>query len=88
MSAVNGLIAKVLYGTGMRLMEVIRLRVQDIDFDRNEVIVRSEKSAKDRITMLPVAIKPALEQYLAPRRSLFNDYAAKKPAICLFCQRH
>ena len=77
MSGVNGLIAKVLYGTGMRLMEVIRLRVQDIDFDQNEVIVRSVKGVKDRVTMLPVAIKVALRQYLISRRNLFNNDAVK-----------
>jgi integron integrase len=77
MTGVNGLIAKVLYGTGMRLMEVIRLRVQDIDFDRNEILVRSGKGAKDRITMLPDAIKPALQQHLVPRRDLFNEDAVQ-----------
>ncbi len=77
MTGVNGLIAKVLYGTGMRLMEVIRLRVQDVDFDRNEIIVRSGKGAKDRITMLPESIKPILQQHLVTRRDLFNDDVAK-----------
>jgi integron integrase len=77
MSGINGLIAKVLYGTGMRLMEVIRLRIQDIDFDRNEIIVRSGKGAKDRITMLPEAIKSSLQQHLVTRRDLFNNDVAK-----------
>jgi integron integrase len=77
MSGINGLIANMLYGTGMRLMEVIRLRVQDIDFDRNEITVRSGKGAKDRITMLPESIKPFIEQHLLSRRDLFNDDAAK-----------
>jgi len=76
-SGVNGLIAKILYGTGMRLMEVIRLRIQDVDFDRNEIVVRSGKGAKDRITMLPEAIKATLQQHLISRRELFNDDAAK-----------
>ena len=77
MTGVNALIAKVLYGTGMRLMEVIRLRVQDVDFDRNEIVVRSGKGAKDRITMLPETIKPILQQHLITRRNLFNDDVAK-----------
>ena len=77
MSGINGLIANVLYGTGMRLMEVIRLRVQDIDFDRNEITVRSGKGAKDRVTMLPKSVKPLLEQHLLARREVFNDDAAK-----------
>ena len=77
MSGVNGLIAQILYGTGMRLMEVIRLRVQDVDFDRNEVLVRSGKGAKDRITMLPASIKPILEAHLLTRRALFDEDATK-----------
>ncbi len=77
MTGVNGLVAKVLYGTGMRLMELIRLRVQDIDFDRNEIVVRSGKGAKDRLTMLPEAIKSVLQQHLLVRRELFNDDAVK-----------
>jgi len=77
MSGINGLIANMLYGTGMRLMEVIRLRVQDIDFDRNEITVRSGKGAKDRVTMLPKSVKPLLEQHLLARREVFNDDAAK-----------
>jgi integron integrase len=77
MSGINGLIANVLYGTGMRLMEVIRLRVQDVDFDRNEITVRSGKGAKDRITMLPESIKPIIEQHLLARREVFNDDAVK-----------
>jgi integron integrase len=77
MSGVNGLLAKVLYGTGMRLMEVIRLRVQDIDFDRNDIVVRSGKGAKDRRTMLPEVIKSVLQQHLITRRELFNDDTVK-----------
>ena len=49
MSGVYGLLARLLYGTGMRLMEVIRLRVKDVDFARGEIVVRDGKGAKDRI---------------------------------------
>lgn len=59
------LIASLLYGTGMRLMECLTLRVQDIDFNRNEITVRNGKGAKDRITMLPSVIKAPLQQHLA-----------------------
>ena len=45
------LMALIMYGTGLRLMECLRLRVQDIDFSRNEIIVRDGKGAKDRVTM-------------------------------------
>lgn len=58
------LMASLTYGTGMRLMECLRLRVQDIDFARNEITVRSGKGAKDRVTMLPAALKPALTEQL------------------------
>ena len=47
------LMASLLYGTGMRLMECVRLRVKDVDFDRNEITVRQGKGGKDRRTMLP-----------------------------------
>ncbi|MDI6770839.1 MAG: integron integrase [Anaerolineales bacterium] len=58
------LIASFLYGTGMRLMECLRLRVQDIDFTRNEVLVRDGKGAKDWITMLPESLKVPLREHL------------------------
>ena len=64
-TGVNGLIVKMLYGTGMRLMEVMRLRVQDIDFEQNQIIVRSGKGDKDRITMLPEILIDELKQQLA-----------------------
>lgn len=48
-----GLIVRLLYGAGMRLMEAVRLRVKDVDLERREVIVRDGKGGKDRVTMLP-----------------------------------
>lgn len=59
------LLVHVLYGTGMRLMEVARLRVQDIDFGLNSIIVRAGKGDKDRITVMPEVIKTALSEHLA-----------------------
>ena len=56
MKGTNGLIAKLLYGTGMRLMEGLRLRVKDIDFQQNQIFVRSGKGGKDRITTLPESL--------------------------------
>jgi len=53
-----------MYGAGLRLMECLRLRVQDIDFARNEIIVRNGKGAKDRVTMLPVSLKAPLQEHL------------------------
>ncbi len=57
MSGQTGLLARLLYGTGMRLLEAHRLRVQDLRFARNEICVRRGKGAKDRITLLPPVLK-------------------------------
>lgn len=58
------LMASLMYGAGLRLMECLRLRVQDIDFARNEITVRDGKGAKDRITMLPKLLKKLLQEHL------------------------
>ena len=58
------LIASLLYGSGLRLMEAVRLRVKDIDFARKEIVVRDGKGEQDRITMLPQSISKALEAHL------------------------
>ena len=50
------LIASLLYGGGMRLMEAVRLRVKDVEFSRREILVREGKGFKDRVTMLPEAV--------------------------------
>ena len=67
LSAMNGitqLMAKLLYGSGLRLMECIRLRVKDIDFEINEIRVHSGKGDKDRLVPLPESIRPALQIHL------------------------
>lgn len=66
------LVVRLLYGTGLRIMECCRLRVQDIDFDRGEILVRNGKGAKDRVTMLPTTIIPALKTHLAFRKTIFE----------------
>jgi integron integrase len=63
------LMASLMYGAGLRLMECLRLRVQDIDFSRNEILVRDGKGGKDRITMLPRSIKQNLQHHLAETRA-------------------
>src|SRR4030043_813607 len=56
------LMANLMYGAGLRLMECLRLRIQDIDFARNEITIRDGKGAKNRITMLPVSLKAPLQK--------------------------
>ncbi len=53
MSGTTGLVANRLYGTGMRLLEALRLRIKDVEFERREIIVRQGKGEKDRVTVLP-----------------------------------
>lgn len=59
------LIVRLLYGTGMRLMECLRLRVKDVEFTRNEIVVRDGKGGKDRVTMLPASLLDRLRAHLA-----------------------
>lgn len=70
MTGTNGLIARLLYGSGLRLMEAIRLRVKDLDMDRLEILVRDGKGAKDRVTMLPASLATLLRAQLAVARAL------------------
>jgi integron integrase len=60
----KALMAALMYGAGLRLMECLRLRVQDIDFERNELIIRDGKGSKDRRTMLPKSLKQPLLDHL------------------------
>ena len=64
------LMASLLYGSGLRLMECLRLRVQDVDFGASEILVRNGKGAKDRVTMLPDALKPPLRDQLFVARQV------------------
>ena len=68
LQGVYWLIASLLYGSGLRLMECLRLRVKDLDFDQRQIVVRSGKGGKDRVTVLPNAVVPALRVHLARRR--------------------
>ena len=56
------LFVRLLYGTGMRLMEGLRLRVKDLDFSRNAIVIRDGKGSKDRVTVLPQSLKIALQK--------------------------
>ncbi len=71
------LLAELLYGSGLRLLEGLRLRVKDIEFDRRALIVRHGKGGKDRVVMLPAALEPALREQLALSHALWTaDRAA------------
>jgi integrase len=62
----------LLYGGGLRLMECLRLRVKDLDFDRLQVIVREGKGEKDRMTLLPEAVVDPLKRHLDQVREQFE----------------
>jgi integron integrase len=64
------LMAMLLYGSGLRLIECLRLRVKDIEFSRNEILVREGKGNKDRVTMLPGPVKDPLMKHLQRVREL------------------
>lgn len=64
MQGTHHLMASLMYGTGMRLMECVRLRVKDVDFARREILVREGKGNKDRVTMLPDSLASALQAHL------------------------
>lgn len=71
------LMAALLYGTGLRLMECVRLRVKDVDFELGEITVREGKGFKDRVTMLPQSLTEPLRQHLEKVRRLHEaDLAA------------
>jgi integron integrase len=67
------LMAQLLYGSGLRLMECVRLRVKDLDFAQRQLIVRAGKGDKDRITMLPDRLAPALTDHLLLVKRLYQD---------------
>lgn len=84
MDGVTWLMASLLYGAGLRLMECIRLRVQDVDFLRREITVRRGKGGKDRRTMLPATVVEALQDQLAATRRVHQrDLAAGFGAVWL-----
>ncbi len=65
LNGTTGLVASLLYGTGMRLMEALRLRVKDVGFERREVLVRDGKGGKDRVTVLPENLILPLQDQIA-----------------------
>ena len=67
------LIASLLYGSGLRIMEALRLRVKDVDFAQREILVREGKGFKDRVTMLPISLVEPLKAHLLKVQALHND---------------
>ncbi len=66
------LIAGMLYGTGMRLLEGLRLRIKDVEFERREIIIRDGKGAKDRVTVLPENILLPLKKQMEKAKLLHD----------------
>ena len=84
MNGPTGLLASLLYGTGMRLLEGLRLRVKDVGFERREIIVREGKGGKDRVTVLPENLIVPLQGQMARARALHDaDLAAGRGAVWL-----
>ncbi len=73
LSGTHWLIASLLYGAGLRLMEAVRLRVKDVEFARHEIIVREGKGGKDRMTMLPESAIEPLKRHLAKVKALHEE---------------
>jgi integron integrase len=73
MKETNLLIAELMYGTGMRLMECLRLRIKDIDFDYKQILVREGKGNKDRVTVLPESLTSRLKQQINYAQNLHKS---------------
>jgi integron integrase len=78
------LMAALLYGAGLRLLECAELRVKDLDFDRGELVVRDGKGGKDRVTMLPAALRGPLREHLGRVKAQHEaDVAAGRGSVAL-----
>lgn len=82
LQGVTRLVALLLYGSGLRLMEALTLRVKDVDFERGEIVVRRGKGAKDRATVLPEGVREPLHRHLQRVREVHRqDLAAGRGAV-------
>lgn len=77
LDGVYKLMAQILYGSGLRLMECLRLRIQDVDFDNHQLIVRDGKGGDDRVTMLPDSLIPPLRQHILQVQATHQSDLAK-----------
>ncbi len=73
LTGTHWLVASLLYGTGMRILEALRLRVKDIDFERKEILIRDGKGFKDRVTMLPLILVEPLKTHLNRVKQLHQN---------------
>ncbi len=87
MSGTTGLVAQLLYGTGMRLLEALRLRVKDMEFARREIVIREGKGNKDRITVLPENLIAPLQAQLQHAKQLTRKTCKRVLAACI-CRMH
>src|SRR2546422_7879058 len=84
LSGVPWIMGTLLYGAGLRLLECLRLRVKDLDFTYNQIVVRDGKGQKDRVTMLPQPVKRPLQQHLQDVQGLHaRDLEAGAGAVYL-----
>lgn len=77
LSGVHGLLARLLYGTGLRITEALQLRVKDLDFGQRAIVVREGKGGKDRVVMLPQSLEQALRAQLSSCQALWSDDQAR-----------
>lgn len=73
LDSTHWLVASLLYGAGLRILEALRLRVKDVEFARREILVRDGKGFKDRVTMLPTTLVPALQAHLQRVKALHEQ---------------
>ncbi|MCB1071404.1 MAG: integron integrase [Verrucomicrobia bacterium] len=77
MTGVQRLLAHLMYGTGMRISEALRLRVKDIDFEQNQIVIRDSKGKKDRAAVLPQILLPDLQEQIAHAKRLHDKDLAE-----------
>ncbi|MBV8340962.1 MAG: integron integrase [Gammaproteobacteria bacterium] len=78
------LVASLLYGSGLRLMEALRLRVKDLALERGELVVREAKARKDRVTMFPATLEVSLRAHLARLRAWYEEERRRqRPGVSL-----
>ena len=73
MYGTHRLVATLLYGTGMRLLEALRLRVKDLEFGNNRILVRDTKGKRDRVVPFPAVVRAALPTWLSRVRRIHTD---------------